>query len=442
MAKKLGSTKSTDSVLVTSANLASEVTGVLPVVNGGTGNSVYTNGQLLIGNTTGNTLTKATLTPGTGISVTNGAGAITVATTAAQTHVTSVGTLSSLTVSGDLTVDTNTFKVDSTNNRVGVGTASPAYTLDSAGYINGTYLLRATRDANQRIDIDCGGPSYPTASGIVSFSHPTNGKTLVIRATTDTANTTRTGGSLGIDFQTYASSRLYISEFGNVGVATTSPQGQVDIPWSGTAGKPTILLGATDGGATRTNATQKNFRIGAYHYTNAASPYAVLMGNSDASNNEVRIGGGTGLLNAATAIVMYTGATTTTPTGTARMTINSSGNVGIGTASPSELLHVSGNILATQNVTAYSDARVKANIEVIGNALAKVRAIRGVTFTRTDTHDATQRYAGVIAQEIEAVLPEVVGENGAGMKHVAYGNIVSLLIEAVKELADIVESRQ
>ncbi len=107
MAKKLGSTKSTDSVLVTSANLASEVTGVLPVVNGGTGNSVYTNGQLLIGNTTGNTLTKATLTPGTGISVTNGAGAITVATTAAQTHVTSVGTLSSLTVSGDLTVDTN-----------------------------------------------------------------------------------------------------------------------------------------------------------------------------------------------------------------------------------------------------------------------------------------------------------------------------------------------
>jgi hypothetical protein len=82
MAKKLGSTKSTDNVLVTSANLASEVTGVLPVANGGTGNSVYTNGQLLIGNTTGNTLTKATLTQGTGISITNGAGSITIASTA------------------------------------------------------------------------------------------------------------------------------------------------------------------------------------------------------------------------------------------------------------------------------------------------------------------------------------------------------------------------
>jgi hypothetical protein len=51
--------------------------------------------------------------------------------TAAQPNVTSVGTLSSLTVSGDLTVDTSTLKVDSTNNRVGIGTASPEYTLDS-----------------------------------------------------------------------------------------------------------------------------------------------------------------------------------------------------------------------------------------------------------------------------------------------------------------------
>jgi hypothetical protein len=53
--------------------------GALPVVNGGTGQTSYTDGQLLIGNTTGNTLTKATLTAGTGISVTNGPGSITIA---------------------------------------------------------------------------------------------------------------------------------------------------------------------------------------------------------------------------------------------------------------------------------------------------------------------------------------------------------------------------
>jgi hypothetical protein len=56
-------------------------TGTLPVANGGSGQTSYTNGQLLVGNTTGNTLAKATITAGTGISVSNGAGSITIATT-------------------------------------------------------------------------------------------------------------------------------------------------------------------------------------------------------------------------------------------------------------------------------------------------------------------------------------------------------------------------
>lgn len=59
-------------------------TGTLPVANGGTGQTSYTNGQLLIGNTTGNTLTKATLTAGSGISITNGTGSITIASTGAS----------------------------------------------------------------------------------------------------------------------------------------------------------------------------------------------------------------------------------------------------------------------------------------------------------------------------------------------------------------------
>jgi len=57
------------------------IAGTLAVANGGTGQTSYTNGQLLIGNTTGNTLTKATLTAGTGISITNGTGSITIAAT-------------------------------------------------------------------------------------------------------------------------------------------------------------------------------------------------------------------------------------------------------------------------------------------------------------------------------------------------------------------------
>jgi hypothetical protein len=68
------------------------------VANGGTGQTTYTNGQLLIGNSTGNTLTKAVLTAGTGISISNGAGSITIATTGGSS-----GTVTSVDVSGGTT---------------------------------------------------------------------------------------------------------------------------------------------------------------------------------------------------------------------------------------------------------------------------------------------------------------------------------------------------
>ena len=66
-------------VTLSQVALATDVSGTLPVANGGTGQTTYTNGQLLIGNSTGNTLTKATLTAGANITITNAAGAITIA---------------------------------------------------------------------------------------------------------------------------------------------------------------------------------------------------------------------------------------------------------------------------------------------------------------------------------------------------------------------------
>ena len=111
---------------------------------------------------------------------------------------------------------------------------------------------------------------------------------------------------------------------------------------------------------------------------------------------------------------------------------SSSHYLGIGTTNPTERLHVSGNILATGNITANSDISLKDNITPIPNALDKVLQIRGVTFNRNDIED-NPRHAGVIAQEVEKVLPEVVSEGEDGIKSVAYGNMVSLLIEAIKE---------
>jgi hypothetical protein len=85
------------------------------------------------------------------------------------------------------------------------------------------------------------------------------------------------------------------------------------------------------------------------------------------------------------------------------------------------------------DIVAYSDARVKENVQVIENALDKVKALRGVTFTRNDIDDKEKRHAGVIAQEVLAVMPELVTGDEESRYSVAYGNMVGLLIEAIKE---------
>ena len=86
---------------------------------------------------------------------------------------------------------------------------------------------------------------------------------------------------------------------------------------------------------------------------------------------------------------------------------------------------------ATGDVTAYSDARVKENIKTIENGLDKVLALRGVTYNRTDLEDKTEKI-GVIAQEIQEVLPQVVMEENDRLS-VSYGNLAGVFIEAIKE---------
>ena len=88
-----------------------------------------------------------------------------------------------------------------------------------------------------------------------------------------------------------------------------------------------------------------------------------------------------------------------------------------------------GNITSSGTVTANSDAKLKKNVATVSNALDKVNLLRGVEFDyiANDKHSI-----GVIAQEVEAVLPDLV--EGDETKSVAYGNLTAVLIEAVKEL--------
>jgi hypothetical protein len=91
-------------------------------------------------------------------------------------------------------------------------------------------------------------------------------------------------------------------------------------------------------------------------------------------------------------------------------------------------LSFSGNLSVSGTVTANSDIKLKENVITIENALDKVLSLRGVEY---DRKDSGEHQIGVIAQEVEKIIPEVV--YGDEIKSVAYGNLVGLLIEAIKE---------
>ena len=88
------------------------------------------------------------------------------------------------------------------------------------------------------------------------------------------------------------------------------------------------------------------------------------------------------------------------------------------------------------DIVSNSDIRLKENITIIDDAINKIKKINGVTYNKIGE---TKRTAGVIAQDVEAVLPEVVSQQG-DFKSVAYGNMVGLLIEAIKDQQKVIEN--
>ena len=88
-----------------------------------------------------------------------------------------------------------------------------------------------------------------------------------------------------------------------------------------------------------------------------------------------------------------------------------------------------GNLTATGEITTYSDERLKTNIQTITNASTIISQLRGVSYDRTDIESSS---IGVVAQELQAVLPDLISESD-GYLSVSYGNMAGLFIEALKE---------
>lgn len=153
----------------------------------------------------------------------------------------------------------------------------------------------------------------------------------------------------------------------------------------------------------------------------------------------VNITGGGGSVGLSTINVVND--TSTNSTGYLIFTSSTSGSISTTNVSNTKLQFnpSSGNLSAT-NFTSLSDKSKKTNIKPIENPIQIVKNIEGVRYNWIDNNNPS---IGVIAQDIEKVIPEVVNINSDGLKSVSYGNIVGVLIEAIKEqqkqIDDLVE---
>jgi hypothetical protein len=247
-----------------------------------------------------------------------------------------------------------------------------------------------------------------------------------------------------------ATEKVRITGDGNLGIGTIAPGAPLSVAGVGGSTKGTngyiVNIGGTDG-----NVDPVRYMIGFTHgntYTaaNVRAAVGMMVTTGGAGNLVFETGtSGAGQLE--------------------RMRINGSGDVGINNSNPSYKLDVTGDVRitsgslgvgvvpnatdgridASNDIVAYqtSDRRLKENITPIANALDKVKSLTGVEFDWKEETKHVHGYeghdTGIIAQEVQAVMPTAVRTNDSGYLSVRYEKLIGLLVEANKELAARVE---
>jgi hypothetical protein len=260
--------------------------------------------------------------------------------------------------------------VDDVNDRVGIGTSSPDYTLD---------IETASGDAEMRLrTAGTGSSDHSIFRNSVGGTTGSNYIFFGDSADSDVGLIQYNHSSNYMRFYTNAAERMRILSSGNVGIANTAPASE-------------LVVGGT---------------IEASHVYSAGD---IGLDSTDkiAFTDNTRMD----------------------------ITIN---NVNQFRFENDGDFHANGDVIAFS--TTISDERLKENIKIVDDALNKVKQLKGVTFNYTQDGKVS---AGVIAQDVEKVLPEAVAEkkiplktdDGLLYKTVRYDALHSLLIEAIKELS-------
>jgi hypothetical protein len=290
---------------------------------------------------------------------------------------------------------------------VGIGTTSPATKLDILDSVNQT-AIRVTNNNYNNYLIQKRRTDNSQILGIQEF-----------------------GSNGGLSLVTGGSQRVNVNNLGNVGIGTTAPSYKLH----------------TSGDIY----TSQRLYVGSNQYYvklcvwNSAS-YGIGMTNGftyGALNNDYAM---TFCMNNDSDRGFWWGYSGQSKS-TGAMSLNMQGklkvnhSIGLGTANPSA---TQGRIDASNDVVAFStsDVRLKNNIKTIDKALDKVNSIQGIEFDwieKEEVHGNSGHDIGVIAQEIEKILPDVVTTRENGYKAVKYEKIVPLLIEAIKDLSKQVD---
>jgi hypothetical protein len=345
------------------------------------------------------------------------------------------GSSYALVSTGDTTGATLYFKLSAS---AGTASTSPNMTLNSTGLGIGTTSINTPLAFADSV-----------ATKIQYNGNNANGYTVGIATAVNSGDAMMkfVAGATGageFGFYNTTNLRLLINNSGLVGIGGVStPSTRLHIREAGaTITSGNAVNGTSMKGLTIDNSNNDDTSVGVWFSTGPGSHWCGISGQRTASASTW-----------GTHLSFYTHDDTTTNLTYAyeRMRISSAGYVGIANTAPAQALHVTGQIIATNEITAYySDRRLKENVKPIDNAIEKVLHLNGITYTPNDLAESfgfekNVDVVGLFADEVEAVLPQAVklapfdqtaegvSKSGENYKTIQYEKLVPLLVEAIKE---------